>query len=266
MSAEVLTSTEGPVATITLNRPNRLNALYPGLYTELLTALDTVKDDDGVRCVILAGAGRAFCAGGDMDLDVGTLADLDGVGALDLSEHAQRVVEALWSLPKPIIAKVHGAAVGGGFDMALACDLVVAADDARFGHLWTRNGIVSDMGGPWLLAQLIGLHRAKELVFSGRIVDAVQAHQMGLCNRVVPMTELDHAVEELAVELASMPMHAIAMAKQLMHATVGQPLPRYLYLANLSVSAMGDTSDHRQAIAAFKGRRGHGGGQDEYDG
>jgi enoyl-CoA hydratase len=201
VSSEPLLLTEdlGPVRRLTMNRPDALNALSGALMDALMEGLDAAADDDGVRVVVLRGAGRAFCAGYDLNED----AEGGEMDARDwhrvLKEDNDRMLRIL-DHPKPVIASVHSYCLAGGTDLALACDLAVAADDAFFGYVDVRfgSGVVS-MFLPWV----IGARAAKELLFTGRDrVTAAEAHRLGLVNRVVPREELDAAALELAEEIA----------------------------------------------------------------
>lgn len=253
--ATISTRVEGHVGHLRLNRPSALNAIYPAMYDEIHAALDGWRADPDVRCLVLSGAGRAFCAGGDMQFDVGLLAGLGGDGALELSRVSQNAARAFFEYPKPVIAQVHGAAVGGGMDLALACDLVIAAAGTKFGQYWTRRGVVPDMGGGWFLAQVVGLHRAKDLVYTGRTILAEEAYEMGLLTRVVPESELDDVVEALAVHIAAMPTQALIQAKRLMNTTVSEPLDTYYGLANSMIPYLSSTEDHAEGVLAFKENR-----------
>jgi 2-(1,2-epoxy-1,2-dihydrophenyl)acetyl-CoA isomerase len=251
----ILLTRRGQVCTLSLNRPDKLNALYDQVYWDMLDALPKLAKDHDVRALVLTGEGRAFCAGGDIHLDVGTLENRSATGVLDLSALSQKVSKVIYEFPKPVIARVNGVAVGGGFDLALACDIIIASDRARFGQFWVRRGMVPDMGGGWMLPKRIGMHLAKELVFTGDLIDAARAEKIGLCNRVVAHEDLDHATYELADRLAALPTQTIAMTKKLMNHGASESLDDYFQMANLAVFYLSQTDDHLEGIRAFKESR-----------
>jgi enoyl-CoA hydratase/carnithine racemase len=181
----------GAVATVTLNRPDARNAIDLVMRRELVAALDEVEADEAARVLILTGAGGHFCAGGDVkSMRERRSTAADGRARVEL---LNRMVLRLVEFPRPTIAMVDGYAVGAGTNLALCCDLVVASERARFGELFNKIGLVPDGGGTWLLSRLVGLARAKELIFTGEIFDAAEALRIGLVNRVVPAAELDRA-------------------------------------------------------------------------
>ncbi len=201
------------VASLTLNRPERKNAMNAEGWALLFDHLRQIARDDEVRCVVLTGAEGDFCAG----------ADISGVPTghpLTRVRNISRTAEALYSLAKPVVAKVRGNAVGAGWNMALCCDLVVAAEDARFSQIFTKRGLSLDFGGAWLLPRLAGLQTAKRLAFLADFVTPEQARELGLVTWVKPADELDDFVAELAGRLAAMPPIALAQTKELLHAGV----------------------------------------------
>ena len=199
------------VLTVTLVKPERKNAIDPGMFRELLTVFVDADADPETRVVVVTGAGGNFSSGADL---VGT--DADRKHPIDAMEVVNRSAAALHRLRAPAIAKVDGVAVGAGMNLALGCDLVVASDRARFSEIFPRRGLTVDYGGSWLLPRRIGLHRAKELCLLGDIIDARQAAEFGLVNRVVPVEELDATVDALAARLAAGPPVALAMTKRLL--------------------------------------------------
>jgi enoyl-CoA hydratase len=195
-------------AWLTLNRPDKLNALDGPMVDQLRRRLDEAARDDGARVVVLRGAGRAFSAGYDLSDGPSGARPADDWHA-ELTRDVELTLQ-LWSLPKPTVAAVHGWCLGGALDLALACDLVVAADDARFGVPEIRYG-----SGPvtLLLPFVIGQKKANELLFTGEDVDAPEAERLGLCNRVVPRAELDAAVAELVAKIAPTPLPVLRLTK-----------------------------------------------------
>src|SRR5216684_1130592 len=184
------------IATITLNRPEARNALDLVMRRELLAALDEVEADPQARVLVLTGAGGHFCAGGDVKT-MRTRRQTAAEGRQRV-ESLNRMVLRLVDFPRPTIAMVDGYAVGAGTNLALCCDLVVASDRAKFGELFNKIGLVPDGGGTWLLSRLVGLARAKELVFTGDVIDAAEAARIGLVNRVVPAGDLVATTRALA--------------------------------------------------------------------
>ena len=192
----LISERDGGIATITLNRPQALNALDLVMRRELASVLDEVEADEAARVMILTGAGGNFCAGGD----VKTMRARRHTAAEGRArvESLNRMVLRLVDFPKPTIAMVDGYAVGAGSNLALCCDLIVASDRARFGELFWKIGLVPDGGGTWLLSRVVGLARAKELIFTADVIDATEAARIGLVNRVVPATELMATTRALA--------------------------------------------------------------------
>lgn len=206
----------GAVATITLHRPEARNALDITMRQELLLALDEIERDDGARVLVLTGAGGNFCAGGDVkSMRDGTYTAATARERVDM---LNRFIVRFVAFPRPTIAMVDGFAVGAGCNLALCCDLVVAADRARFGEVFAKIGLVPDGGGTYLLSRVVGLARAKELIFTGDVFDAAEAARLGLVNHVVPLAELqDHALA-LAEKIAQRPLFALKLTKEAVNA------------------------------------------------
>ena len=202
---------DGGVVTVTLNRPEKRNAINSQMSLELLEVFReiTARPDD--RVLVLTGEGGVFCSGADL-----TARDDPKVHGLVAMRSIGSVALALHGIPKPTIAKVRGVAAGAGANMALACDLVVASEDARFTQIFAKRGLVIDFGGSYLLPRLIGMQRAKELAFFGDFVSAVDARDLGLVNRVLPETGLDAFVDEWAERLSAGPPLALSMTKTLL--------------------------------------------------
>src|SRR6266851_3298092 len=190
----------GAVVTVTLNRPQARNALDLVMRGELVGALDDIESDGSARVVVLTGAGGHFCAGGDVkSMQPGSAAADGRERVVALNRLVMRLVE----FPRPVIAMVDGFAVGAGCNLALCCDMIVASDRARFGEVFARIGLVPDGGGSWLLPRVVGLPRAKELIFTADIIDAAEAARIGLVNRVVPVAELETTTRALAEKIAA---------------------------------------------------------------
>ena len=216
MSQDLLEGRKYKVAVLTLNRPDRLNAMSPAMLDALLEALPRLAADPEVGVVVLTGAGRGFCAGGD----VKAMAEGREFGGTTLEEKAQalrsRMEVSRWlhEMPKPTIAMVRGAAAGAGLSLALACDLRVAGDSARFATAFARVGYSGDFGGSWFLTQLVGTAKARELYYTADIVDASQARELGIVNRVVPDGHLEEETMALAARLAQGPRIAYRYMKR----------------------------------------------------
>ena len=215
-AATVRTDREGAVTRITIDRPARRNAVDLPTLAALREALVAAGADDG-RVVVLTGAGDAFCAGADLAAtSAEEIARFDVTAAL--RDHNNPVVLAIRALPKPVIARVHGPAAGVGMNFALACDLIVASEQATFGQAFVKIGLMPDGGGTYLLPRLVGYHKAFELMALGDLVTARDAERLGIVSRVVPAEQLDAAIEELATRLARAPRAAItAIKKGLQH-------------------------------------------------
>jgi 2-(1,2-epoxy-1,2-dihydrophenyl)acetyl-CoA isomerase len=239
------------IVTITLNRPTKKNAITGQMWSELWAALREIQADPADRVVVLTGAGGDFCSGADL------WAEADGPRRHQLAAMRQvtEVGLALARLPQPTIAKVRGVAVGAGCNMALACDLVVASDTARFSEIFARRGLSIDFGGSWLLPRRIGLHRAKELAFFADIIDAAEADRIGLVNRVVPDAELDAFVEGWARRLVASPPIALAQTKRLLNNAMNVTLEQALEDEGAAQTVNFGTRDTPEAIMAFMDKR-----------
>jgi 2-(1,2-epoxy-1,2-dihydrophenyl)acetyl-CoA isomerase len=201
--SELTHTVAGQVCHLTLNRPEALNALTPDGRDRLIELLARVSADPGVRAVVLTGAGRGFCSGADLRGAGAGGERIPGDVARTLRLGAQRLIAAVLDCEKPVIAAVNGTAAGLGAHLALACDLVLAAESAKFIEVFVRRGLVPDGGGAYLLPRLIGPQRAKELMFFGDALSAADAERLGLVNRVVPDGELDKTAREWAARLAT---------------------------------------------------------------
>jgi 2-(1,2-epoxy-1,2-dihydrophenyl)acetyl-CoA isomerase len=257
MSQELLEATKDGVAVLTLNRPDRLNAMSPPMLDALLEALPRLAEDPEVGAVVLTGAGRGFCAGGD----VKAMAEGRESGGTTLEEKAQglrsRMEVSRWlhEMPKPTLAMVRGAAAGAGLSLALACDLRIAGDSARFATAFARVGYSGDFGGSWFLTQLVGTAKARELYFTAEIVDAQQARELGIVNRVVPDAHLEEETMALAARLARGPRVAHRYMKRNFNAAESGTLRDLLDLEAWHHTRCGMTEDHREAAKAFVEKR-----------
>jgi 2-(1,2-epoxy-1,2-dihydrophenyl)acetyl-CoA isomerase len=238
------------VATITLNRPESLNALNAAMRAELLSAVKSAGRDEAVRAVVITGAGRGFCSGADLR---------GGSGERDfrrvLSDEYNPLMTAIRELPKPVIAAVNGVAAGAGVSLALACDLVYAADDARFIWAFVRIGLVPDSGSTRTLVRALGRHRAARLIFSGEPLSAAEAHAAGLVTELVPADQLAGTAHAAAAKLAAAPTRAIALAKRAINHAENALLAESLAMEAALQELAGRTEDHAEGIAAFGEKR-----------
>ena len=239
------------VAIITLDRPDKMNALTVEMREALGTHFDSAARDPSVRAVLLQGSGKAFCASGDVS-KMGTFTPETGRTLLKL---AHRMVRNLANIEKPVVASVRGAVAGIGWSMALACDAVIASETARFTQVFRHVGLVPDGGAIYFLSQHLGLQRAKELVFSGRRVEAAEAHTMGLVNRVVPDEELDAIALEYARELAAGPTFALGVAKKMFKSMYQPDLETFLDAEAWAQGLTLLTDDHAEGVRAFFEKR-----------
>jgi 2-(1,2-epoxy-1,2-dihydrophenyl)acetyl-CoA isomerase len=252
----VLVNDEGPVRTITLNRPEVLNAFDEDLIAALGEAVSQAAEDGVVRCVLITGAGRAFSSGQDLAeltrrYEAGDPIDLES----RLRDGYNPIIARLREMAKPVVAAVNGTAAGAGFSLALAGDLRIAAESASFIQAFVKVGLVPDCGSTYFLPQLVGPARAADLAFTGRRVSAAEAQEMGLVTRVVADADLPGEAIQLARELASLPTRAIGLIKRALHAAWTADLKGQLdYEAQLQAAAS-QTQDHREGVAAFMAKR-----------
>jgi 2-(1,2-epoxy-1,2-dihydrophenyl)acetyl-CoA isomerase len=224
MYQAILFATDGPIAAITLNRPEKLNAFGGPMREEILDAIARVAADDGVRVLVVTGAGRGFSAGGDIHHLKRLREKNDEEGFREVLEHGQKIARAMRSLPKPVIAAVNGPCAGAGFSFALGCDVRIASEAATFGASFARIGLHPDWGGSWLLPRLVGGANACELIFTGSMVSAREAERIGLVNRVVPHEQLMPAVFELADAMAKNAPRVLRLAKESIYRSLSSDL------------------------------------------
>jgi 2-(1,2-epoxy-1,2-dihydrophenyl)acetyl-CoA isomerase len=240
------------VATITLDRPDALNALTVPLKHELLAALAAVTSDAAVRAVVLTGAGRAFCAGQDLrerlEPDAAPL-------EVEIRERYNPIIVAMRRLEKPIVGAINGIAAGAGASLAFACDIRIAAEGASFLLAFGRVGLIPDSGATWLLPRLVGSAKAAELALAGEALSAADAERLGLVARVVPADALIDAAQQLAARLAAMAPRAIALTKRALDASWTASLEEQLELEATLQGIAGATADHAEGIAAFLEKR-----------
>jgi len=259
----LLTKREDGVLWLTLNRPERKNSVSPELRDELLTELEEARTDEDVRCVVITGSGDAFCAGVDLGRSKVTQGASKGEQSRPdlrairdaMKRGFQRVVRAIWELDKPVVASVNGVAAGGGAQLALFCDLVIASEDSRFIEIFVRRGLAVDSGGGWLLPRLIGLPKAKELVFFGDAISAPDALAAGLINRVVPQADLETVTREWANRLAKGPTRSIGASKALLNRALETDLTTGLDEEATAQAMVSQTHDFSEGVRAFMEKR-----------
>jgi 2-(1,2-epoxy-1,2-dihydrophenyl)acetyl-CoA isomerase len=263
---QLLVREDDGVLWLTLNRPEAANAVTPAQRDRLVDLLAEAGERVDVRVVVLRGSGKHFCTGADLRSGSGSSSSvgspsperperLVGDVARLLRRGAQRLVAAVLDCEKPVIAAVNGTAAGLGMHLALACDLVIAADTARFIEVFVRRGLVPDAGGAWLLPRLVGLQRAKELMFFGDDVPASRAEQLGLVNRVVPAEALDEVVTEWAKRLAAGPTPSIGLAKRLLNRSLDGDRATAFEDEALAQEINMGTHDANEGVRAFVERR-----------
>jgi 2-(1,2-epoxy-1,2-dihydrophenyl)acetyl-CoA isomerase len=260
---EVLRTLQDGVVWITLNRPEAGNAITTPMREQIIAWLEEASADLGVRVVVLTGTGeKGFCTGADLRAPVPGLPRPEGAPARAAGEAArmirtgwQRLIAAVLDCEKPVIAAVNATAAGGGMHLALACDLVLAAEEAKFIEVFVRRGIAPDAGGAYLLPRLIGPQRAKELFFFGDDLPAAEAERLGLVNRVVPRDGLADLAGEWAARLATGPTRAIGMAKHLTNQSLESDRATALWDEALAQELVTGTEDCREGLMAFAERR-----------
>lgn len=250
----LLCERDGHVATVTLNRPDKLNAMSWRMFVELGEVFDELSGDPEVRCIVLAGAGRGFCSGADLtDPENASV-----VSAFDMKDRMRKIDEIaqrFLTCPKPTIARVHGIAAGAGCNLALGCDLVVASTEASFAELFVKRGLVVDFGGTWVLSRQLPLNRAKEIALLGETLGAEQAERLGLVNRLCQPAELDRVVAGLATALAALPPRTVALIKDNLNRSYERSLEQNLEAEASSQALAATSADTLEAIQAWVEKR-----------
>jgi len=252
---EIAFEKEKGVAIITFNRPDKLNALSPRLRVDIARAIDDVSDDEETRVLVITGAGRGFCSGADLsvrssnnpaDLGLGERYRLDPVGWLCIRIH---------NLHKPTIAAVNGVAAGAGLSLALACDMRIASETARFGSIFVKRGLVPDNGSTYFLPKLVGVAKACELMFIGELIDAKEAERIGMVNAIVPPDELMPMTMDLATKIAKGPPLAIQLTKRAIYKGLTRDLTSQVEYEAYSQAIAGTTEDAEEGVRAFMEKR-----------
>ena len=250
--AEIEVTRSESIATVTINRPQRKNAVTGDMWAQLAETFRSLSNDSDVRCVVITGAGGEFCSGADLSARSASGKQVHQLAAM---RHVNDAALSLHRMPQPTIAKVRGVAVGAGCNMALGCDLVVASETARFSEIFAKRGLSLDFGGSWLLPRRVGIHRAKELALFGDIISAADAKEMGLVNRVLPDAELDAFVDGWAKRLASGPPIALALTKRMLNNAMNVTMEEALDDEGAAQTVNFGTKDTLEAMEAFMQKR-----------
>ncbi len=255
MPNAILHELKNGVAWITLNRPDARNAVNAEMREEIIAVLTDARTNVDVRAVVLTGSGKGFCTGADLSGPRGQGPTGPGAGREVMRTSSQRLIRTLWELEKPVVAAVNGVAAGLGCHLAFASDLVIAAEEARFIEIFVRRGLAIDAGGAFLLPRLLGLSRAKELVFFGDDLPAADALRIGLVNKVVPAAELQATAAEWAEKLAKGPTFALGMSKRLLNRSLESSLETCLEEEALVQSLVTQSEDTKEGMKAFMEKR-----------
>ncbi len=248
----LLVDKQDQVLLLQLNRPEKLNALNEVMAEELLHVTRDLAADEDVGALVLTGAGQSFCAGGDLEF---LSRDYDLLQGIEYVKKVHPWIRAVAQLEKPVIAAVNGAAAGGGFSMALFCDIILAGEHTRFSLAFSRIGLVPDLAAMYFLPRLVGLQRAKDLIFTGRQIDAREANQMGIVSRVVPDDDLLEEALKLAAKLAAGPRVALRQSKQILNQSMQLNLEQLLDLEAYAQGVCFQTEDFREGAGAFLEKR-----------
>jgi enoyl-CoA hydratase/carnithine racemase len=244
------------IATITLNRPERLNALTFEVYRELTDTFAALRDERDVRVVVITGAGRAFCSGGDVHDIIGELFQRDMQGLLEFTRLTCKLIRNMRALPKPVIASLNGTTAGAGACIALASDLRIASETARIAFLFVKVGLAgTDMAASYLLPRIVGLSKATEMLYTGDFVDAAEAERIGLYNRVVPADELDELTRDFAERLARGPAFALGKTKEMLDREFHMDFAAALESEAQAQAICMKHPDYREAYEAFVAKR-----------
>jgi enoyl-CoA hydratase/carnithine racemase len=243
------------IATLTLNRPEKLNAFTPAMLSQWLARLEEAQGDRAVQVVVITGAGRGFCSGGD----VGNMGKNEALAPLDIKENlrntVQRIPLQVARMDKPVIAAVNGVATGAGLDLALMCDLRFAAAGARLGETYSKVGLVPGAGGAYFLPRLVGTAKALELFWGAELLTADEALRLGLVNRVYPDAELMARTREFALRVAKAPPLSIRLIKRAVYQSRDMDLPASLDLISSHMVLARSSADHAEAVAALREKR-----------
>jgi 2-(1,2-epoxy-1,2-dihydrophenyl)acetyl-CoA isomerase len=250
-SEDLLVHVEGAVMSLTLNRPSSLNAFSPEMILGLIDAIKKAGENKAIRAIVLSGSGRSFSAGGDVKT-------MGNSTAVEVYDHIGKLNECILAMQQskiPIIAAVHGFAAGAGFNLVLACDIIIASEDSKFALSFSQVGLISDGGGSYFVPRLLSPHLSKQLFFSGEPITAERLHQLGVINSVVPLHALKEETSKIAAKLATGPTRAYGMIKKLVNHAQTSTLEEILEQERIIQTLMVTTDDHQEGIAAFKEKR-----------
>ncbi len=253
---DLILEKEDGIATLTLNRPDRLNAISMEMRAELPKAIKKVSDSDAVRVLVVTGAGRGFCSGADV---AGQAARIAGK-KFERSRRSLLAPVGMWGVPlmeleKPTIAAVNGIAAGAGLSLALFCDIRIAAESARFAAVWVRRGLIADLGATYSLTRILGVEKALELMYTGDIIGAREAERIGLVSRVVPDDDLMKVTKELATKIAKGPPIAIELMKRAVYRDILSGLGTKLDFESYAQNICRQSEDHKEGVTAFLEKR-----------
>jgi len=250
LGAVIKTTVQDRVATLTLNRPDKLNALNAELLSNSIAALKTWSVDPDVGAIVVTGAGRAFCAGGDVSA-MAQATEISHEQNIDRLRELQALSWLLYNIPKVTIAAVNGFAMGAGLGICLACDLRISSDQAKFGTAYAKVGFGGDFGTTWLLTQYVGAPKAKELFFLAEPIDAAEAHRLGLVNRVVPHEQLESATRAVATQIAHGPLTSYRYMKANVNLATHSDFRTLIDREAETHLRCGQTQDHKEGVRAF---------------
>lgn len=249
---DILWKQDGGVARIILNKPDRKNAIGGNMRADLTACFDRANEETSVRAVLIEARGDCFCAGADVQA-MGKLSAFEDRKRLQL--HSHRMIKSLYALEKPVTAVVRGPAVGMGLSMVLACDFVLASENARFSCVFSRRGLAPDTGSAFMLGRLVSPMKARDLIYTGRFFDAQEAHALELITHIVEDQHLDSRATEYAANLAELPTLSIAMSKKMLQLSLSPSLDSFLDYEALIQPLMRTTDDFQEGVAAFREKR-----------
>ena len=254
-SEQLLVERDGCVVTVTLNRPEVMNAMTSALFADFGDLCRDLNRDETVRAVVVTGAGGNFCSGADVGPQAARATGATPVVPLRNMRRIKESAMALHELQHPTVAKVRGVAAGAGLNLALGCDLVYASDNARFSEIFARRGLSIDFGGSWVLPRRVGLHRAKELALLAEVIDAAEADRIGLVNRILPDADLDAHVDDVVARITAGPPLALTMSKALLNNGAQTSMSQALEAEGQAQATNFGTNDVREAGLAWLEKR-----------
>jgi 2-(1,2-epoxy-1,2-dihydrophenyl)acetyl-CoA isomerase len=253
---ELILEKEGHVAVLTLNRPDKMNAISLNMRVDLPLALQQVQEDDDLRALIITGAGRGFCSGADVAVQAARAAgEQTPESRKTILQLTGALILGFEKINKPVIAAVNGIAAGVGLTLALVSDMRIASGQARFSAIWVKRGLIADGGATLLLPLIVGLEKALELAFTGDILDAREAERIGLVSKVVPPEDLMPRAQELAQKIAANPPISVELVKRVMWEKVRNQLREALFLESYAQGVCRTTQDQKEAVKAFMEKR-----------